>query len=103
MEHMSAHVSIDRDLVSAFCRRHHVKRLSLFGSVLRDDFGPDSDVDVLVEFQAGHVPGFNFISIEREFSGLLHGRRVDMVTPRFLNPRIRDQVLSSAEPLYIAT
>ena len=76
--------------------------LALFGSVLRDDFGPDSDVDVLVEFQAGHVPGFNFVSIEREFSGLLHGRRVDMVTAKFLNPRIRDQVLSSAESLYVA-
>ena len=79
---MSPHISIDRDAVSAFCRRHHITRLALFGSVLRDDFGPDSDVDVLVEFQAGHVPGFNFVSIEREFSGLLHGRRVDMVTPK---------------------
>jgi predicted nucleotidyltransferase len=78
MEHMSPHVSIDRDAVLAFCQRHHIARLALFGSVLRDDFGPDSDVDVLVEFQAGHVPGFNFVSIEREFSGLLHGRRVDM-------------------------
>ena len=86
MEHMSPHVSIDRDAVSAFCQRHHIARLALFGSVLRDDFGPDSDVDVLVEFQAGHVPGFNFVSIEREFSGLLKGRRVDMVTPKFLNP-----------------
>jgi predicted nucleotidyltransferase len=102
MEHMSPHISIDRDAVSAFCQRHHIRRLALFGSVLRDDFGPDSDVDVLVEFQAGHVPGFNFVSIEREFSGLLHGRRVDMLTPKFLNPRIRDQVLSSAEPLYVA-
>ena len=102
MEHMSPHVSIDRDAVSAFCQRHHITRLALFGSVLRDDFGPDSDVDVLVEFQAGHVPGFNFVSIEREFSGLLHGRRVDMVTAKFLNPRIREQVLSSAEPLYVA-
>ena len=55
-------------------------------------FGPGSDVDILVEFQADHVPGFNFVSIEREFCGLLHGRRVDMVTPKFLNPRIRDQV-----------
>jgi predicted nucleotidyltransferase len=79
------------DAVSAFCRRHHITRLALFGSVLRDDFDPDRDVDVLVEFQAGHVPAFNFVSIEREFSGLLHGRRVDMVTPKFLNPRIRDQ------------
>jgi predicted nucleotidyltransferase len=88
--------------VSAFCQRHHIARLALFGSVLRDDFGPDSDVDVLVEFQAGHVPGFNFVSIEREFSGLLDGRRVDMVTPKFLNPRIREEILSSAEPLYVA-
>jgi predicted nucleotidyltransferase len=59
-------------------------------------------VDVLVEFQPGHVPGLNFLSIEREFSGLLQGRRVDMVTQKFLNPRIRDQVLTSAKPLYAA-
>ena len=102
MKPMSPHVSIDRDAVSAFCRRHHITRLALFGSVLRDDFRPDSDVDVLVEFQAGHVPGLNFVSIEREFSELLHGRRVDMVTPKFLNSRIRAQVLNSAEPLYVA-
>ena len=55
-----------------------------------------------MEFQAGHIPGFNFVSIEREFSGLLKGRRVDMVTAKFLNHRIRDQILSSAEPLYVA-
>ena len=99
---MSPRIAIDRDAVSAFCRRHHITRLALFGSVLRDDFGPDSDVDVLVEFQASYVPGLNFVSIEREFSGLLHGRRVDMVTPKFLNPRIREHVLDSAEPLYVA-
>ena len=99
---MSPHISIDHDAVSAFCRRHHIKRLALFGSILRADFGPESDIDVLVEFQAGHVPGLKFVSIERKLSGLLHGRRVDMVTPKFLNPRIRDQVLGTAEPLYIA-
>jgi uncharacterized protein len=99
---MSPRISIDRDDVSAFCRRHHITRLALFGSVLRDDFGPDSDIDVLVEFQQGYVPGLNFVGIEREFSRLLQGRRVDMVTPKFLNRRIRDQVLSSAEPLYVA-
>ena len=99
---MPTRISIDRDAVSAFCRRHYITRLALFGSVLRDDFGPDSDVDVLVEFQAGHVPGLRFVSMERELSGLLHGRRVDMVTPKFLNPRIRDQVIRSAEPLYVA-
>ncbi len=99
---MSPHLSIDRDAVSTFCRRHHITRLALFGSVLRADFGPESDVDVLVEFQTGHVPGLNFLSIEREFSDLVRGHRVDMVTAKFLHPRIRDQVLRSAEPLYVA-
>ena len=102
MNEMSPQISIDRDAVAAFCRRHHIKRLALFGSVLREDFTPDSDVDVLVEFQAGHVPGLDFVRMEREFSRLLQGRRVDMVTPKFLNARIRDQVLTSAEPLYVA-
>ena len=99
---MSPRISIDRDAISAFCRRHYIARLALFGSVLRDDFRADSDVDVLVEFQPGHVPGLDFITIERELSQLLQGRRVDMVTPKFLNARIRDQVLTSAEPLYVA-
>jgi uncharacterized protein len=101
-EAVSPHISIDRDAVSAFCRKHHIRRLALFGSVLRDDFRPDSDVDVLVDFQPGHVPGLDFVAMEREFSGLLKGRRVDMVTPKFLNPRIREDVLTSAEQLYVA-
>ncbi|MCX6552560.1 MAG: nucleotidyltransferase domain-containing protein [Acidobacteria bacterium] len=72
-------------------------RVALFGSVLRDDFAADSGVDILVEFLPGHVPGLRFVTIEREFSELLHGRRVDMVTPKCLNPGIRDEVLSAAE------
>ena len=99
---MSQNLPIDPDAVSTFCRRHHIARLALFGSVLRDDFRSDSDVDVLVEFLPGHVPGLRFVTIEREFSELLHGRRVDLVTPKFLNPRIREHVLSTAEPLYVA-
>jgi hypothetical protein len=99
---MSPHLVIDRRVVRAFCQRHHIARLALFGSALRDDFGPDSDVDVLVEFQPGHVPGLDFVSMERELSGLLQGRRVDLVTPKFLNARIREQVLREAEPLYVA-
>ena len=99
---MTLHVSLDRNEVSDFCRRHHIAKLSLFGSVLRDDFADDSDVDVLVEFEPGHVPGLKFVQIEREFSDLLDGRPVDMVTPKFLSPRIRQQVLSSAQPLYVA-
>jgi hypothetical protein len=88
--------------ISAFCRRHHIKRLALFGSALGDDVRPDSDIDVLVEFEPGHVPGLRFVSIERELSGILGGRRVDMVTPKILNARIRDQVLGSAQSLYVA-
>ena len=99
---MNPRISIDRDAVSAFCQRHYIARLALFGSVLRDDFGPESDVDVLVEFEPGHVPGLGFMSMERELSGLLHGRRVDLITPKFLNPRIRQQVLAAAQPLYVA-
>jgi predicted nucleotidyltransferase len=99
---MSPHLVIDRSAITAFCQRHGIARLALFGSALRDDFGPDSDVDVLVEFQPGHVPGLDFVSMERELSGLLQGRRVDLVTPKFLNVRIREQVLREAEPLYVA-
>ena len=99
---MSPHLVIDRSAVRTFCQRHHIARLALFGSALRDDFGPDSDVDVLVEFQPGHVPGLRFVSMERELSALLQGRRVDLVTPKFLNVRIREQVLREAEPLYVA-
>jgi uncharacterized protein len=99
---MSLRIRFDRDAVSAFCQRHHIARLAVFGSVLREDFRPDSDVDVLVEFQPGHVPGLRFVSMERELSELLQGRRVDLVTPKFLNPRIRDEVLKTAEPLYVA-
>ena len=99
---MSPRLVIDRAAVRAFCQRHCIARLALFGSALRDDFGPESDVDVLVEFQPGHVPGLDFVSMERELSGLLQGRRVDLVTPKFLNERIREQVLREAEPLYVA-
>jgi uncharacterized protein len=99
---VSPQISIDRETLADFCQKYYIKRLSTFGSALRDDFRPDSDVDVLVEFQPDHVPGLDFIAIERELSGLLQGRRVDMVTPKFLSPRLRSQILASAEPLYVA-
>lgn len=97
---MRAHLPVDRLRLAEFCRRNHIRRLSLFGSVLRDDFGPDSDVDILVEFEAGHVPGLRFIRLEQELSQLFGGRRVDLVTPEFLNPRIRDRVLGDLEIQY---
>jgi predicted nucleotidyltransferase len=96
------HFSIDRETLAEFCRKYHITRLAVFGSALRDDFRPGSDIDVLVEFQPGHVPGLDFIVIERELSGLLEGRRVDVVTPKFLSPRLRSQILASAEPLYVS-
>jgi len=99
---MRAQIPIDREKIADFCRRNHIRRLALFGSVLRDDFGPDSDVDILVEFETGHVPGLAFIRLEQELSRIL-GRHVDLVTPKFLNERIRDRVLSGAEVQYAAS
>jgi uncharacterized protein len=95
-------IAIDRERLAGFCRRNHIRRLALFGSVLRDDFGPDSDVDVLVEFEPGHVPGLRFFALERELSEIL-GRRVDLNTPSFLSPYFRGQVLAEAEVQYVAS
>ena len=98
---MSVRIAIDREKIAEFCRRHHIRRLSLFGSVLRDDFGPDSDVDVLVEFEAGHVPGLAFFGMEAELSQIL-GRKVDLSTLQFLSRYFRDEVLNEAQEQYVA-
>ncbi len=92
-------IQVPQDELARFCRAHHIKKLSLFGSILREDFDAESDVDVLVEFEPGHVPGLGFVSMESVLSELL-GRRVDLVTPKFLNRRIRDKVLESAVVQY---
>ncbi len=93
-------IPVDQNLLAAFCRRHHVRRLALFGSVLRADFGPDSDVDVLVEFEPAHVPGlFGIVRLERELSALL-GRTVDLRTPEDLSRYFRQDVLDQAEVQY---
>lgn len=91
---------VQRERLAEFCRRNHIRRLALFGSVLRADFNPESDIDVLVEFEPGHVPGLRFIRMQDELSEIFGGRRVDLVTPKFLNHRIRDEVLRSAEVQY---
>lgn len=89
--------------VAAFCRRCHVRRLALFGSVLHGDAHPDSDVDVLVEFEPGHVPGLiRLAGMELELSALLGGRKVDLNTPLCLSRFFREEVLAEAEPLYVA-
>jgi predicted nucleotidyltransferase len=82
-----------------FCRRHHIKNLSLFGSVLRDDFKADSDIDVLVEFEPGYVPGFNMVDMENEISQL-SGRKVDLRTPNDLSRYFRDRVVREAKVVY---
>jgi len=92
-------VSVDKRLLADFCKKRHIRRLSLFGSVLRPDFGDDSDIDVLVEFEPGFTPGFSFFGIQDELSEML-GRNVDLNTPQFLSPYFRDRVMEEAETEY---
>ncbi len=98
---MSIKINIPYTQIEAFSRRNHIRKLALFGSVLRDDFTPDSDVDVLVEFEPGARVGLRFFALEQELSELL-GRKVDLNTPGFLSAHFRDKVLAEAEPLYVA-
>ena len=93
---MASKIPIDSQKLAELCRRHHIRWLALFGSVLRNDFGPLSDVDVLAEFAPGHVPGLDFFLIEEELSRLF-GRRVDLNTPGFLGPELLGRVLPEAE------
>ena len=98
---MSVNVTCDKGKLAVFCRRHHVRRLALFGSVLRADFDPESDVDVLVDFEPGHVPGFfRLARLERELSEAFGGRKVDLRTAEDLSPYFRDDVLAAAEVQY---
>ena len=97
-----AHIDIPRERVAEFCRRNHIRRLALFGSVLRDDFAPDSDVDVLVEFEPNARVGLlRLAGLEIELGELL-GRQVDLNTPGFLSDSFRESVLGEAEVQYDA-
>jgi len=99
---MNKHIVIAKDKITDFCERHYIQRLAIFGSALRDDFGPESDVDVLVDFMLGHTPGFfKLFEIEDELSGLLGGRKVDMRTPEDLSRYFRDKVVATAEVQYV--
>jgi uncharacterized protein len=95
-------VHLPKEKIADFCRRHHIRKLAVFGSVLHGDAQPDSDLDVLVEFEPGHVPGLAFFGMEQELSELLW-RKVDLNTPQFLSPYFRDQVLAEAEVQYAAS
>jgi uncharacterized protein len=93
-------IRVPRKKLEDFCRRNHIRKLAFFGSVLRDDFGPDSDVDVLVEFEPGKTPGFAFFGMQEELSEIL-GRKVDLNTPGFLSKYFRDQIIREAKVEYV--
>lgn len=96
-----AQITLDKERIAVFCQDNHIRRLALFGSVLRPDFRPQSDVDVLVEFEPGFVPGlFTVARIERELSALFDGRKVDLCTPEDLSRYFRQTVLSEAQVQY---
>ena len=95
-------IEISGRAIEEFCLLHHIRRLALFGSILRGDFKPESDIDVLVMFEPGATPGFGFIGIQDELSEIL-GRTVDLHTPASLSRYFRDEVLHEAEVLYDET
>ena len=98
---MAAQVSVDKTRIAAFCRKHGIRRLAFFGSLLRRDLRADSDIDVLVEFEPGHVPGlFGLARMERELSALFGGREVDLRTPQDLSRYFRDSVVAEAQVQY---
>jgi predicted nucleotidyltransferase len=98
---MKARIEIPKETLADFCRRNHIRQLAFFGSVLRDDFTPESDVDVLVEFEPGARVGLRFFGMERELSEILK-HKVDLNTPGFLSKYFRDDVIAQAEVLYDA-
>jgi hypothetical protein len=90
---------VSTDQIAQFCQKHHICKLAFFGSVVREDFTPESDLDILVEFEAGHTPGLDFFLIEAELSELL-GRKVDLQTSNFLSPPVRRHALAEAVTAY---
>jgi predicted nucleotidyltransferase len=94
-------IQVDKERLGDFCRRNHIAKLSFFGSILRADFTPDSDIDVLIDFEAGHTPGLlRMARLEPELSPLLHNRKVDLRTAQDISRYFRKQVLATAEVQY---
>lgn len=98
---MGAKINIREEKIAAFCKRNQIRRLAFFGSVLRDDFSAESDVDVLVEFEPDARVGLQFFKMEQELSEIL-GRQVDLNTAGFLSKYFRDEVIADAKVLYDA-
>ncbi|MDI6775692.1 MAG: nucleotidyltransferase family protein [Syntrophales bacterium] len=96
-------IGLPEDKIASFCKKHHIRKLSIFGSVLRDDFGPGSDIDILVEFEPGKAPSFfRLFDMEEELSTMMGGRKVDLRTPEDLSRYFRDKVLAAAVVQYAA-
>ncbi len=98
---MKRQINVPEEKISEFCRRNHIRKLAFFGSVLRDDFTPESDVDILVEFEPGVKVGLQFFKMEQDLSEIL-GRKVDLNTAGFLSKYFRKSVVAEAEVLYDA-
>ncbi len=94
-------IEVPYEEVAAFCRRHHIRRLAFFGSVLREDFGPESDIDVLVEFEEGYRPGLEFFGMGDELAAIL-GRPVDFLTEKWIDERFLPRVQAQALDVYVA-
>ena len=93
-------ISVPKEKIAEFCRKHYIKKLAIFGSALRADFRDDSDIDILVEFEPEHIPGLAFYAMEEELSEIL-GRKVDLNTPECLSRYFRDKVLQEAQVQYV--
>jgi predicted nucleotidyltransferase len=93
-------IQVPRKEIEDFCRKNHIRKLAFFGSVLREDFKSDSDIDVLVEFEEGKTPGLAFFRMQNELSEIL-GRKVDLHTPGFLSKYFREQVMREAKVQYV--
>lgn len=99
---MNSSLRVPKQRLAEFCLANGIKRLALFGSALREDFGPESDIDLLAEFHPDRIPGFlGLAGMEIELSKLFEGRKVDLRTPAELSPRFRQEVLDTAEVQYI--
>lgn len=96
---MTSDINVPREEIEEFCRRNHIRRLALFGSILTDEFGSASDVDVLVEFEPGKTPGWEFFDLEDELSEMLR-RKVDLNTAGCLSKYFREEVVAGAEVVY---
>ena len=94
-------INIEKNKIINFCKRHHIRKLSLFGSILREDYSKDSDIDVLVEFESGFVPGLEFFNMEEELSEIMN-HKVDLNTQNFINAKFRNTVIAESEVLYVS-